>query len=171
MIGSGIPEAQHILGLKYTEGVGVEKDYELAIEWYEKAVKNGFAGSANNLGTLHEKGTGVEKNFEKAFYYYKLASQWGDTQAMQNLANLYFSAKGTGSIIPSEDDIAEGMKWLRIASEKGNLVAERFLESREKMTENEVKVDTMKNLLFPKLPPEANPLDQEQYGKAVRVRL
>uniref|UniRef100_A0A914Y708 CCR4-NOT transcription complex subunit 11 n=1 Tax=Panagrolaimus superbus TaxID=310955 RepID=A0A914Y708_9BILA len=60
------------------------------------------------------------------------------------------------------------MKWLKIASENGNLKAEKYLEKHSKMTADEVEDATIKNIMFPKQPPKANPLDQELYGKAVR---
>uniref|UniRef100_A0A914YNR7 MYND-type domain-containing protein n=1 Tax=Panagrolaimus superbus TaxID=310955 RepID=A0A914YNR7_9BILA len=123
MIGSGISEAQHAIGLNYMEGVGVEKDYQKAAEWFQKAVRNGFGGSANNLGYLNLNGLGVQRSPLKAFNYYKFAAESGDTAAMMNLADCYFYALGTTK------NMAEGEKWLKLAAEMGDRRAALELQS------------------------------------------
>uniref|UniRef100_A0AC34F8H9 Uncharacterized protein n=1 Tax=Panagrolaimus sp. ES5 TaxID=591445 RepID=A0AC34F8H9_9BILA len=170
MYGSGVAEAQHTLGLKYTEGVGVEQNFKTAAEWYEKAVKNGFPASANNLGILYKRGQGVERDLKKAFQYFKISAQGGDTAGMGNLAHCYFTATGTDSIVPTKEMNAEGMKWLRIAAEKGDLVAARQLEKREQLNEDEAMMGSLINFFFTSGGsggPKANPLDEKQFGKDV----
>ena len=48
----GVAESLHSLGLAYGEGVYVERNYALAADYYEKAVKLNYPNSANNLGIL-----------------------------------------------------------------------------------------------------------------------
>ncbi len=48
----GVAEALHALGLAYEEGAYVERNYPLAADYFEKAVKLNYANSANNLGIL-----------------------------------------------------------------------------------------------------------------------
>uniref|UniRef100_A0AC34FM28 MYND-type domain-containing protein n=1 Tax=Panagrolaimus sp. ES5 TaxID=591445 RepID=A0AC34FM28_9BILA len=137
MPGTGISEAQHAIGVKYSEGTGVEKDYKKAAEWYEKAMKNGSSKAANNLGLLYKQGVGVEKSEAKAFEYIQFAVQKdGSTSAMMNLADCYFDATGTGSLVATKDDIAEGMKWLKLAAEKGDIRAARELVKRKNFAPN-----------------------------------
>uniref|UniRef100_A0A914QQP9 Uncharacterized protein n=1 Tax=Panagrolaimus davidi TaxID=227884 RepID=A0A914QQP9_9BILA len=127
-LGKGIVESQHAIGLKYFVGEGVEKDYQKAAEWYEKAAKNGCDRAATNLGNLYRDGLGVQRSPTKAFKLFKIAVECGNTTAMMNLADCYFNASGTGSIVASKEDIAEGMKWLKIAAEKGDQRAAQKLE-------------------------------------------
>ena len=44
--------AQFNLGQCYTNGTGVEKDEQKAVEWYKKAAEQGHAGAQFNLDTL-----------------------------------------------------------------------------------------------------------------------
>uniref|UniRef100_A0AC35EUM8 MYND-type domain-containing protein n=1 Tax=Panagrolaimus sp. PS1159 TaxID=55785 RepID=A0AC35EUM8_9BILA len=126
-----IADAQFRLGLMYSNGEHVKQDYNEAVRWFEKSVQLGHAAAANNLATCYTDGKGIEKSNEKAFQYFKIAAERGNTSAMLNLSTLYFSATGTGSILCTEEDKAEGIKWLRIASEKGNLNAQKKLEEYE----------------------------------------
>lgn len=48
----GDVEAQASLGLTYSFGLGVEKDYKLAAYWYEKAAKQGNALAQVSLGLI-----------------------------------------------------------------------------------------------------------------------
>uniref|UniRef100_A0AC35G0E5 Sel1 repeat family protein n=1 Tax=Panagrolaimus sp. PS1159 TaxID=55785 RepID=A0AC35G0E5_9BILA len=109
----GIAEAQHAIAMNFLDGVGVNKDHRKAAEWFEKAVENGYAPSANNLGNLYNFGMGVEKSILKSFNYYKLAAEGGLTSAMCNLAHCYFKDVGYGPRFPSAEDNAEG-KFLKL---------------------------------------------------------
>lgn len=71
----------------------------------------GFGPSANNLGLLYKNGQGVERSQTKAFEYFKFAAKRSDTPGMINLAECYFTAAGTGSIAPTEDDMIEGNNY------------------------------------------------------------
>ena len=81
----GVAEAEHSLGLCYEEGVGVEPNYEEAINWYEKGSEHGCSGSSNNLGFMYANGKGVERNVKRAAQYWKLAASQGNVNAMDSL--------------------------------------------------------------------------------------
>uniref|UniRef100_A0AC35GTX0 DZIP3-like HEPN domain-containing protein n=1 Tax=Panagrolaimus sp. PS1159 TaxID=55785 RepID=A0AC35GTX0_9BILA len=170
MLGSGIAEAQHSLGLKYEGGIGVKQNYKIAVGWYKKAIENGFAASANNLGLMYKNGYGVDRCFKTALEYFKVAANGGDTPAMNNLAHCYFSAEGIDSFVPSKADIAEGMKWLKIAAKKGDMVAAEELEERQKLTPDEAKFAIAESFMASmySLAPPINPLDESLYGDDVK---
>ena len=63
------------------------------------------------------------------------------------------------------------MKWLRIAAEKGNLQAAMELERREKLTSDEIMLESFKAVISSGVVLKANPLDQEQYGMYIRVSI
>jgi TPR repeat protein len=48
----GDPLSQHNLGYCYENGEGVEKDIKKAIEWYQKAAKQGHEDSILRLESL-----------------------------------------------------------------------------------------------------------------------
>ncbi|KAI1710027.1 sel1 repeat domain-containing protein [Ditylenchus destructor] len=167
----GIAEAQHALGLKYNEGIGVDKNYRKAAEWYKKAVDNNFGPSGNNLGLLYKNGLGVERSSVKAFQHFLFSSKRDDTSAMQSLAACYFKAEGTGSTIPTEEDIQEGIKWLRRASSLGDHIAtvelEKLMSCDPKTLQQGMFMESLNP--FNKGAAEAEPLDQRQYSSDIQA--
>lgn len=89
---SGYALGQFNVGVQYFSGKGVELDYAKAVEFYEKAAKQGFAPAQVhncstfswtpyiltilqvNLGNMYFNGRGVDKDWEKAKELYKAAS-------------------------------------------------------------------------------------------------
>lgn len=47
--------AQYYLGEAYAEGLGVRRDYQQAITWYQKAADNGFARAAGKIINVEEQ--------------------------------------------------------------------------------------------------------------------
>uniref|UniRef100_A0A914R0R1 DZIP3-like HEPN domain-containing protein n=1 Tax=Panagrolaimus davidi TaxID=227884 RepID=A0A914R0R1_9BILA len=168
LIGSGIPEAQHLLGMKYSEGIGVAKDYRKAAEWYEKAVNHGLGSSANNLGIFYKNGQGVEKSSKKAFEYFKLAASLGEAQGMQNLAHCYLLAEGTDLTKPSDEYHAEGLKWLKLSLEKGNMNAANDIERFKDKNKDDLKWISLINKVLSQTSTNTDVLDKEQHGTAIK---
>lgn len=49
----GDAESQNNLGNAYQDGLGIEKDYVKAVEWYQKAAKQGYEkAKAENVSYL-----------------------------------------------------------------------------------------------------------------------
>lgn len=103
----GHARAQFNLALCFEQGNGVEKDVEKAIEWYIKAIQNGYpisklqeitslkalqthglVGALFALGQCHEFGYGTDKDIEQAKECYRNAAQKGFKQARLYLAAL-----------------------------------------------------------------------------------
>ena len=59
----------------YFKGHGVEKSYEEAAKWYEKAAKQGFAEAQFSLGAMYYNGYGVEQSYEEAAKWYEKAAE------------------------------------------------------------------------------------------------
>ena len=60
------------LGILYSDAVGVKRDMEKAIKYYERAIELDDDLARSNLGDIYKKGVGgVEKNPVKAFDLYK----------------------------------------------------------------------------------------------------
>jgi TPR repeat protein len=49
----GHSEAQCIIGNIYHLGLGVDRNIEEAIKWYNKAAKQGYSIAENNLNTIY----------------------------------------------------------------------------------------------------------------------
>ena len=50
----------------YNRGQGVDVNYKKAIEWYEKAAKQGDADAQSNLGDIYTPGAADDVNWQKA---------------------------------------------------------------------------------------------------------
>ncbi len=59
-------KAQNKVGIFLTYGLGIEKDYKLAVRWYEQSLKNGYKIASCSLAYMYANGMGVFPNFGKA---------------------------------------------------------------------------------------------------------
>ncbi|CAF0990796.1 unnamed protein product, partial [Adineta steineri] len=118
----GIVAAEHALGLKYADGVGVHKSLPTAAYWYQRAVDHGCVESANNLGLMYLHGTGVNKNLDKAEQLLQLSSRGGDPNAMMTLAGCLLI----------KNDFQMAKTWYDRACEAGNIVAQTNRSQFEK---------------------------------------
>ena len=69
--------AQGMLGDKYFNGIGVEKNFEEAVKWYRKSAEQGVKQAQYNLAGCLEVGCGVKQNEEEALKWYKKAAEKG----------------------------------------------------------------------------------------------
>ncbi|GGE57910.1 tetratricopeptide repeat protein [Actibacterium pelagium] len=97
----GHVHAQYLLGQSYEAGLGVDQDYDQAIEWYLRASEGGeddpqYNSAANNarsaLGAMYESGRGVPQDFEQAAKWYQKG--FGNPDAIFNLALMYRDGRG-----------------------------------------------------------------------------
>ncbi len=114
----GDPLAQYALGLMYTEGVGVSKDSESAVGWYDKAARQGLAQAQYNLAVAHQMGVGTPRDFARAAFWYRMAAEQDDARSQNNLGYLYENGKG----VPQDD--VQAANWYRRAAELGNTNAQ-----------------------------------------------
>ena len=77
-----------LIGVLYNEGDGVEKDYARALQWYEKAAKQGFAPALTSIGHMYENGQGMEINLTKAKEYYEKGCNAGSKSGCRKLENV-----------------------------------------------------------------------------------
>jgi len=83
---TGSPDAQFNLGYIYES---VLKNYDEALNNYEKAADQGFLLAQFHLGLLYEVGRGTPQDYKKALEYYQMASDQGYPQAQFHLGCLY----------------------------------------------------------------------------------
>jgi len=92
----GYSKAQSNLGYMYLNGLGVERDYEKALYWYQLAVDQGSSFAQSKLGSMYEEGHGVERDYEKALYWFQLATEQGDNIAQKHLIHFLLRWSKTG---------------------------------------------------------------------------
>jgi TPR repeat protein len=84
------------LGVAYTNGSGVQKDYANALHWLARSVAHEGAYGANPvrsqaqnaIGLIYENGYGVAKDLVLAYAWYNLASTDGSQEIQKNLTRL-----------------------------------------------------------------------------------
>ncbi|RLV76451.1 hypothetical protein DV515_00016962 [Chloebia gouldiae] len=87
----GYPNAQHILGQRYLQGAGVEKNEDMAMHWFRQAAGQGHPHSSFNLavGTLRNMTVALEEGeVEKLL---SVAAAHGLLEAQQLLENIFKS--------------------------------------------------------------------------------
>ncbi len=109
----GHAQAQSNLGVMYSEGQGVDKDYNEAVKWCRKAADQGYAQAQTNLCIMYSEGKGVEQDYNEAARWCRKASEQGNGQAQAILGIM--CSKGQGV----EQDTEEAIKWFEKASEQG----------------------------------------------------
>ncbi|KFQ18638.1 hypothetical protein N331_05626, partial [Merops nubicus] len=84
----GYSNAQHILGQRYLQGAGVEKNEDMAMHWFRQAARQGHPHSSFNLavGALRNMTMALEEGeVEKLL---SMAASHGLQEAQQLLENL-----------------------------------------------------------------------------------
>ena len=113
--------AQNELSLLYYDGMGVEKNLELAFFWIQKSAEQGYAPAQHNLSRMYYNGEGIEKNLELAFYWIQKSAEQGDALAQYNLSRMYFNGEGV------EKNLKLAFYWMQQSAEQGDAVSQRHL--------------------------------------------
>jgi len=90
----GRAHAMAEVGLRYSNGAGVERDFTKAAQWFEMARAAGDASAGTLLAECYLLGKGVPKNESKAIGLLRDAVAAKDPRAMDRLADSYH--KGIG---------------------------------------------------------------------------
>ncbi len=85
---AGFGEAFVNLGNCYFEGIGVDKDYSKAFEFYKIAEEYKINKALFYLGRSFEYGFGTRKNFAKAVAYYQAAANENDPKGLYRFGKI-----------------------------------------------------------------------------------
>lgn len=111
---AGDAMAQLYLGKMYFYGwEGTPKDYNTAIAWFEKSVKQGNAEAEWALGYMYAKGKGVEKAPLMAAAFYTRSAKQGFAKAQYYLGKQYAKGEGVGK------DMAKALELYGKSAEQG----------------------------------------------------
>ncbi len=137
-LAKGILESQYMLGCRYWDGNGIEKNTGKAVKWWEKAAERGHPKAQYSLGRVYDRK--VDGNRDKANYWYKKAADQGDADAQYRIGKLsedkdkkvafewYLQAAKQGHL-EAIDEVSspylaggrgpkEALKWLQLCAEK-----------------------------------------------------
>lgn len=118
---SGLASAQLDLAHIYKEGLYVEKNDELAYEWFLKAAHQGLAEAECRLGDCFYDGEGVEKDADKAFFWYSKAAEHDYPPAYYSLYLCYRFGEGT------DTDLEKALHYCILSADKLDFDYAQFL--------------------------------------------
>jgi TPR repeat protein len=110
----GQPQAMLNVGLFYEQGLGVQRNFTKALEWYEKAALAGEKEGWTRLGLCYETGMGITVDMARAVSCYEKAAALGSGPAQRKLASLYLQGRGLAK------DEAKGFALLTQAANTGD---------------------------------------------------
>ena len=117
-----IPLAQIGMGQRYVEGKGVDKNYEKAKYWFEKAASNGCSLGYSSLAGMGEAGYLGDIEPDSVISYHLKAAFLEDKYSYKSQSWLgsfyYFLYKNKGC------SIEESIKWYLKAANSGSKVAQ-----------------------------------------------
>lgn len=73
----GDPFAQFSMGVLYDDGLGVPRNFRLALLWYKKAASQGLADAQYMTGRFYGNGRGVKQDPAAALFWFELAAAAG----------------------------------------------------------------------------------------------
>lgn len=123
---SGNGYALYNVGLMHERGLGkVKQDYKVAIEYYQKAIKEEVHDAYCNLGNIYALGLGMEhgvpRDIFKGLELLTLGAEFGSRQSAFTIGSLY----GKGEFIPQDN--SKAVYFLTLATRLGHDQAKRVL--------------------------------------------
>ena len=113
----GQPEAQYDLGLLYAKGLGVQRDLQVAQQWYEAAAAQGNAQAEYSLGQMYAQGWGIPADQASTLRWMEMANgSNGDNQ--EDPGWLAIEGYGTAT------DFTKAAYWYRLAADQGHAEAQ-----------------------------------------------
>ena len=79
----GFAPAQNMIGLFLTNGIAVDKDYKLAVKYFERASKQDYVDAQCNLSFMYASGKGVFPNFGRANQFAKKGLSLGNKKCIK----------------------------------------------------------------------------------------
>lgn len=134
---TGLADAQYEIGRFYNNGIHVEQNDSLALEWFKLAAKQNHAIANNACGVYYMNSTATDENFGLAFEYFQKGAALNYVSSYFNLGLCYLEGKGT------ERDLTKATYYFRKAAElnyaDGQYVLAQAYYSGEGVTQDQEK--------------------------------
>jgi TPR repeat protein len=130
------PESQHEIGIMYFKGIGVQKNYSTAADWFRKSANQGYYKAQHDLALMLNEGRGISQNDTEAYKLFHSAANQGYGPSQYQLGKMFSHEKSKG--IPQRFILA--YMWFEIAAANGvEKAKEKQNELSETMTEEQVR--------------------------------
>lgn len=115
---TGEVHAYYALGVAYANEIGVDRDFEKAVNYWREGANAGDADCQTSLGMIYQAGdripSGIEADPAEAANWYRMAAEQDHTDAIWHLAGML--ARGIGV----EQNDKEALVWLRRGADLGS---------------------------------------------------
>jgi hypothetical protein len=130
----GDVKAQHLVGIIYVEGKGVDRDIEEGLIWLGMAADNDHPYAQSMLGIISCGGEKMQADYEQGIKWFRKAAEQGDEVAQYNLGLMYFWGLGTAK------SYEDAYSWMLLAGENGSQSAlEDLKKLEEEMTIEDIE--------------------------------
>jgi TPR repeat protein len=132
---AGNADAEHLLGLMYYMGRGVQRDYKQAFAWHYKAAVQGKADAQYVVGAMYYTGNAVPQDQKMAVTWFRKAAEQGHAEAQHALGLMYrYHVAGM-----PQDVVIAYMLWnLAAANGNSNATEQRAAIARQ-MTQEQIE--------------------------------
>lgn len=126
----------YYLGYMFDNGLGINKDEEIAFEYYKKSAKKGFTFAEYSLGQAFLQGRGIKANDAEAIYWLTKATEKEDYMAQYVLGSLYYEGTENGINVINNKQI--GLELIKKSAMQGyNKAIDKLKEiEKQKMLED-----------------------------------
>lgn len=121
------PDALHDMGINYLDGNIVEKDFNIALGYFQQAANKGCLKAWETMGTIYYMRQYGHVDYSKAASYWKQGVEAGSVECQYNYGYLLKKGKGV------KKNKEESIKWFKIAAQNGS---ENAKEELRKMKVN-----------------------------------
>jgi TPR repeat protein len=132
---AGNVEAEHLMGLMYYMGRGVQQDYKQALVWHRRAALQGKADAQYVVGAMYYTGNAVIQDHKQAVTWFRKAAEQGHPSAQQVLGLMYRYHIGG---MP-QDNVIAYMLWNLAAASGNDNAAEQRAAVARKMTPEQIE--------------------------------
>jgi len=132
---AGNADAEHLLGLMYYMGRGVQRDYKQAFAWHYKAAVQGKADAQYVVGAMYYTGNAVPQDQKMAVTWFRKAAEQNHAEAQHALGLMYrYHVAGM-----PQDVVIAYMLWnLAAANGNANATEQRAAVARQ-MTQEQIE--------------------------------
>lgn len=95
-------EAQLKLGNMFYVGLGMDRDYDLALSWFHRSAMQGNSAAQYNMGIMNLQGLGAQIDLVQATAWFLVASETGEPLDSETINSKTQLRKLSGTLSPNK---------------------------------------------------------------------